>query len=67
MDNSAIIPYLFGVTLLIGLGIGIYQYFRAKKARRTHERSASAIANHEPRTPGARNDSGLTSDAQGDR
>ncbi len=49
MDNSSIIPYLFGVTLVIALVAGIYQYFRAKEAKRTHERSAGAAAHHEPR------------------
>jgi hypothetical protein len=67
MDNMAIVPYLFGVTLLIALGVGIYQFFRAKKALRTHERSAAAVANHEPRVPAAREDSGLTSDQRADR
>jgi hypothetical protein len=67
MDNSSIIPYLFGVTLLIALGVGIYQFYRAKKALRTHERSASAVANQEPRTPAPRNDRGLPSDARTDQ
>lgn len=54
MDNSSIIRYLFGVTLLIALACGIYQYFRTKKAQQTHERSAFAVANHEPRAPDGR-------------
>lgn len=54
MDNSSIIPYLFGVTLLMALCFGIYQFFRTKKAQQTHERSAAAVANHEPRTAQAR-------------
>jgi hypothetical protein len=39
MDNSSIIPYLFGATFVIALGVGIYQYFRAKQAKRNHEHS----------------------------
>ena len=51
MDNSSIIPYLFSVTLILALGFGIYQYFRTRRAQQTHERSASAKANHEPTAP----------------
>lgn len=48
-DTSAIIPYLFLVTFILALGVGVWQYMRARKARQEHHRSASAKANHEPR------------------
>lgn len=47
-NTSAIIPYLFLVTFIFALAIGVWQYVRARKARREHHRSASARANHEP-------------------
>ena len=46
--TSSIIPYLFMLTFLIALVIGVWQYKRARKARLEHHRSASAEANHEP-------------------
>jgi hypothetical protein len=47
MDNP-IIPYLAGITLILGLAFGIYQYFRTRTAQRHHERSANAQVDHEP-------------------
>lgn len=38
--DGAIIPVLFLVTLLIALALGIWQYRRARKARREHHSSA---------------------------
>lgn len=49
MDNS-IIPYLFLVTFILALALGIWQYRKARTARAEHHRSASARANNEPRT-----------------
>ena len=40
-DNS-IVPYLFMVTFLVAIGIGLWQYNRARKAKRVHHRSADA-------------------------
>ena len=53
MDDS-IIPYLFGVTFALVIGFGIWQWWRARKARAEHHRSASALANGEPRQPTGR-------------
>ena len=49
--SDSIIPYLFLVTFALAIAFGVWQYFRARKARREHHRSASAVANHEPPTP----------------
>jgi cytochrome oxidase assembly protein ShyY1 len=38
--DGAIIPVLFLVTLLIALALGIWQYRRARRARREHHHSA---------------------------
>lgn len=43
-----IIPALFMVTFAIALVFGVWQYLKAKKARREHHRSASAEAAGEP-------------------
>lgn len=44
---------LFLVTFAFALAFGIWQYFKARKARREHHRSASAEAAGEPPvTPG---------------
>ena len=40
-DNS-IVPYLFMVTFLVAIGIGVWQYSRARKAKQEHHRSADA-------------------------
>jgi cytochrome oxidase assembly protein ShyY1 len=48
--DSSIIPVLFLVTFILALALGIWQYRKARKARAEHHRSASAKANHEPRT-----------------
>ncbi len=46
-----IVPTLFIVTFVIALVFGIWQYRKARKARREHHRSASAEAAGEPRAP----------------
>lgn len=48
--ESSIIPYLFLVTFIFAMALGIWQYVKVRKARAEHHRSASARANHEPRT-----------------
>lgn len=40
--DSSIIPYLFLVTFILALGIGIWQYLKVKKAKREHRQSADA-------------------------
>lgn len=48
MDSyDGIIPYLFAITFVIAIGIGLWQYRKVRKAQREHHRSASAVANHE--------------------
>jgi cytochrome oxidase assembly protein ShyY1 len=47
--DVAITPVLFSVTFILAIAFGIWQYRRAKIARREHHRSAAAEANHEPR------------------
>jgi Flp pilus assembly protein TadB len=49
--NDSLIPYLFGVTFALAIVYAAYQWWRAKKARDEHHRSASARANGEPRKP----------------
>lgn len=46
--DSSIIPYLFLVTFIIALALGIVQYRKARKAKAEHHQSASARANGEP-------------------
>jgi hypothetical protein len=41
--SSSIIPVLFGFTLVVVLAIGIYQYFKVKRARREHHHSVSEL------------------------
>ena len=48
--DSSIVPYLFGVTLVIALLFGIVQLIKVNKAKREHHRSAEAKAHHEPPT-----------------
>ena len=48
---ETIVPYLFLATFALAIAIGLWQYFRARKAQREHHRSASAVANHEPPAP----------------
>ena len=48
-DNS-IVPYLFMVTFLVAIGIGLWQYSRARKAKREHHRSVDAKVHGD--TPG---------------
>lgn len=48
MENT-VIPYLFLITFVFALAFGVWQYWRARKARAEHHQSASARANHEPR------------------
>lgn len=50
MDTS-IIPYLAGATFALAIAYALYQWWRAAKARKEHHRSASAVANGEPRKP----------------
>ncbi len=52
-SDSSIIPYLFLVTLVIAMAIGVWQLFRARKARREGHRSVQAEVNHEPYSPAA--------------
>jgi cytochrome oxidase assembly protein ShyY1 len=47
--DIAITPVLFSVTFIVAIAFGIWQYRRAKIARKEHHRSASAEAHHEPR------------------
>lgn len=51
MDNS-IIPYLFMITFILVLGVGVWQIFKVRKARAEHQRSAQAEALHEPKLTG---------------
>jgi len=54
MSNfDTVTPYLFLVTLVLALAVGLWQLFRVRKARKEHHRSASARANHEPGIEGA--------------
>ena len=41
-SNSSIVPYLFSVTFLIALVVGVWQYFSVKRSQREHEHSADA-------------------------
>ena len=41
-SNSSIVPYLFSVTFLIALVVGVWQYFSVKRSKRQHEHSADA-------------------------
>lgn len=45
--DSSIVPYLFGVTLVIALIFGVIQLVKVNKAKREHHRSAQAKAQHE--------------------
>jgi cytochrome oxidase assembly protein ShyY1 len=47
--EGSIVLYLIVFTFAVVLAIGIWQYRKARKARKEHHRSASAMANHEPR------------------
>lgn len=49
--DSSIIPYLAGATFALAIVYALYQWWRANKARAEHHRSASALANGEPRKP----------------
>jgi len=52
-SNSSIIPYLFLVTFILAIGIGIWQYRRARVAKKEHHTSADARAHgDEPGTVG---------------
>jgi cytochrome oxidase assembly protein ShyY1 len=42
--SSTIVPYLFAVTFLLAIVLGVWQYAKAGKARREHHRSADAAA-----------------------
>ncbi len=42
--NDSIIPYLFLVTLILAIAIGLWQFRRARKARENHHISADAKA-----------------------
>jgi cytochrome oxidase assembly protein ShyY1 len=46
--DIAITPVLFSVTFILAIAFGIWQYRRAKIARKEHHRSAAAKAHHEP-------------------
>jgi F0F1-type ATP synthase assembly protein I len=56
--DASIVPYLFLVTLVIGLGIGVYQIFKVRKARQEHRRSEQAKVHHEPYAAGHGSGSG---------
>ncbi len=49
VTDTSIIPYLFSVTFAMAIAFGIWQWYRARKARAEHHQSAEAKANHEPR------------------
>jgi hypothetical protein len=51
--DSSIIPYLFLVTFIVALALGVQQYRKARKAKREHHQSASARANGEAPARGA--------------
>jgi len=65
---DTVTPYLFLVTLVLALAVGVWQLFRVRKARKEHHRSASARANHEPGVAASEHSSGLndgrTTDSQ---
>lgn len=50
--DASVVPYLFLVTFVIALGLGIMQYRKARKARAEHHRSVSAKEQGEPYAPG---------------
>jgi hypothetical protein len=41
-SSSSIIPYLFLVTFVLVIAAGVWQYFKARKAKDQHEQSADA-------------------------
>jgi cytochrome oxidase assembly protein ShyY1 len=43
-ETSSIIPYLFSITFILVLAIGVWQYRRVTKAKREHHQSAQARA-----------------------
>jgi len=61
LTNSYLIPALFLTTFAIAIALGIYQYYKAKKARANHQQSVQAKVRGE--RPGERHDLGATSDA----
>jgi cytochrome oxidase assembly protein ShyY1 len=50
-SDGAIIPVLFLVTLLVFLAIGIWQYGRARKAKKEHKHSSLGNTTNIPATP----------------
>jgi uncharacterized protein HemX len=54
MTESSLIYYLFGLTFALAIGYGIYQWWRAKKARREHHHSVAE--QRQPETPQTRVD-----------
>jgi len=50
--SSSIIPYLFLATFAMAIVWAVVQYFKAKKAKREHHRSAASIANEQPGNKG---------------
>jgi hypothetical protein len=49
--DASIIPYLFLFTLVIGLAFGVYQIYKARKARHEGRRSVQAKVHNEPYSP----------------
>ncbi|HEU4457667.1 MAG TPA: hypothetical protein VFR90_00920 [Methylibium sp.] len=43
-SSNAIIPYLFAMTLIVAIAIGIWQYLKVRKSQREHHHSADARA-----------------------
>ena len=41
-ESTSIVPYLFMATFAMIIALGIWQYFKAKKAKREHHQSADA-------------------------
>ncbi len=67
MDNigGTIVPWLFLVTFVLVIAIGIVQWRKARKAQREHHRSVQAEVQGEPRSgtapgPGSTPASGST-------
>jgi len=61
-DNTSIIPYLFLVTFILAIGIGVWQYRRAVKARREHHQSADArVHGDAPQAVGGTREAGTRS------